>query len=87
MKAHEVPSVGRSNIHLIIGKTLEKECMRGYGMLCVMWVLNEFEPMEAIDLMTSPKCIKRVLEKFSDVMPEELLDNLPREDELTMESR
>jgi hypothetical protein len=32
MKAHEVPSVGGLTIHLMLGKTLEKECMGGYGM-------------------------------------------------------
>jgi hypothetical protein len=30
VKAHEVPSVGGSTIHLMLGKTLEKECMGGY---------------------------------------------------------
>ncbi len=33
VKAHEMPSVGGSTIHLMLGKKLEKECMRGYGML------------------------------------------------------
>jgi hypothetical protein len=31
----------------MLGKTLEKECVGGYGMLCVMRVLDEFEPKEA----------------------------------------
>ncbi len=35
MKAHEVPNMGGSTIHLMLRKTLEKECMGGYGMLCV----------------------------------------------------
>jgi hypothetical protein len=48
----------------MLGKALEKECMGGYGMLCVMWVLNEFEPKEATIFATSPKCIKRVLDEF-----------------------
>ncbi len=38
VKTPEVPSVGGSTIHLMIGKTLENECMAGYGMLCVMCV-------------------------------------------------
>jgi hypothetical protein len=42
-----------------------------------MQVLDEFEPKEATKLVTSSKCIKQVLEKFSDVMPEELSENLP----------
>ncbi len=41
-------------------------------MMCVMRMLDEFEPEEATKLMTSPKCIRRVLEKFPDVMPENL---------------
>jgi hypothetical protein len=77
VKAHEMLSVGGSTIHLMLGKTLKKECMGGYGMLCVMMVLDELEPKEATNLVTSPKCIQRVLEKFPDVMPEELLDDLP----------
>jgi len=40
-------------------------------------VLDEFEPEEASKLVTSPKCIRRVLEEFPDVMPEDLLENLP----------
>ncbi len=44
VKAHEMPTMGGSTIHLMLGKTLEKECMGGYGMLCVMHVLDEFEP-------------------------------------------
>ncbi len=54
MKAHEVPSVRGSTIHLMLGKIFEKKCMGGYGMLCVMRVLNEFEPKEATNLVTSP---------------------------------
>jgi len=34
VKAHEVPSVGGSTIHLMLGNNLEKECMGSYGMLC-----------------------------------------------------
>jgi hypothetical protein len=58
VKAHEVLSVGGSTIHLMLGKPLEKESMGGYGMLCVMRVLDEFEPKEAINLVSLPKCIK-----------------------------
>jgi hypothetical protein len=77
VKAHEVPCVGGPTIHFVLGKTWERECMGGYNMLCVMWVLNEYEPKEAANLVTSPKCIKQVLDEFPDVMPEDLLENLP----------
>jgi hypothetical protein len=66
VKAHEMPSVGGSTIYLMLKKTLKKECMGGYGMLCVMHVLNEFESKEATNLMTFPECITRVL------LPDEL---------------
>ncbi len=46
-------------------------------MLCVMRVLDEFEPKEATKLVTSPKCIEQVLEEFPDVMLKELPDDLP----------
>ncbi len=36
VKAHEALSVGESTIHLMLKKTLERECMGGYGMLCVI---------------------------------------------------
>jgi hypothetical protein len=77
VKAHEVLNVGGSTIHLMLGKTLEKICMGGYGMLCVMGVLDEFEPKEATKLVSSPKCVKQVLDEFPDVMPEELPNELP----------
>jgi len=77
MKAHEVPSVNGSTIHLMLGKTFEKECMGGCGMLCVMCVLDEFEPKEATNLVSLSKCVKRMLDKFLDVMPEELFNELP----------
>ncbi len=35
VKAHEVPNVGGLPVHLMLRKDLEKECMGGYGMLCV----------------------------------------------------
>jgi hypothetical protein len=77
VKAHEVLSVSRLTIHLMLGKALKKECIRGYGMLCVMCVLDEFEPKETTNLVNSPKCFKRVLDEFLDVMLEELPDELP----------
>jgi len=77
VKVHEMPSVGGTTIHLMLGKTLEKECVGGYGMLCVMQVLDEFEPKEATKVVSLHKCIKQVLEEFPDVMPKELPDELP----------
>jgi hypothetical protein len=77
VKAHELPCVGESTIHFMLGKTWEKECVGGYGMMCVMQVLDEFEPKEATNLVTSSKCIKRVLEEFPDVMPKKLPEDLP----------
>jgi hypothetical protein len=61
----------------MFGKTWERECVGGYGMMCVMRVLDEFEPKEVTNLVTSPKCIRRVLEEFLDVMPKELPEELP----------
>jgi hypothetical protein len=72
VKAHEMPCVGGPTIHFMLGKTWERECMGGYGMLCVMRVLDEYEPKEAANLVTSPKCIKQVLDEFPNVMPEDL---------------
>jgi hypothetical protein len=77
VKAHELPCVGGPSIHFMLGKAWEKECVRGYGMMCVMRVLDEFEPEEATKLVTFAKCIKQVLEEFPDVMPEELPEDLP----------
>jgi hypothetical protein len=51
--------------------------MGGYGMLCVMHVLDKFEPKEATNLVSPPKCVKRMLNEFSNVMPKELLNELP----------
>jgi len=78
VKAHEVFCVGGPTIHFMLGKTWERECVGGYGMLCVMLVLDEYEPKEAANLVTSPNCIKQVLDEFPDVMPKELLEDLPR---------
>jgi hypothetical protein len=77
VKADEVLSVGGSTIHLMLGKTLENECMGGYGILCVMHVLDEFEPKETTNLVSFPKCVKRILDEFLDVMPKKLSDDLP----------
>ncbi len=46
-------------------------------MLCVMQMLDEYEPKEATNLVTSLKCIKWVLDEFLDVMLEELPEELP----------
>jgi len=43
----------------------------------VLRVLDEYEPKEAAKLVTSPKCIRQILEEFPDVMPEELPEDLP----------
>jgi hypothetical protein len=77
IKAQELPCVGGPTIHFMLGKAWEKECVGGVGMMCVMRVLDEYEPKEATKLVTSPKCIKQVLEEFPDVMLEELPKDLP----------
>jgi hypothetical protein len=61
----------------MLEKTWKKECVGGYGILCVMQVLDECEPKEATKLVTSGKCIKQVLEEFLDVMPKDLPKDLP----------
>jgi len=61
----------------MLAKTWEKECVGGYGIMCVMRVLDECEPKEATKLVTSAKCIKQVLEEFPDMMTEELPKDLP----------
>jgi hypothetical protein len=58
VKAHELPCVGGSTIHFMLRKTWEREFVGGYGMMCVMRVLNGFEPKETTNLVTFPKCIK-----------------------------
>jgi hypothetical protein len=79
VKAHELPCVGGLSIHFVLGKTWKKDCVGGYGIMCVMRVLDDYEPKEATKLVTSPKCIKRVLKEFPDVMPEELPEDLPED--------
>jgi hypothetical protein len=61
----------------MLEKTLEKECMGGYSMLCVMRVLDEVKPKEDTNLVSSPKCIKGILDEFLDVMLKELPNKLP----------
>jgi hypothetical protein len=77
MKAHEVPNVSGLTIYLMLNKTLEKECMGGCGMLCVMHVLDKFESKEATNLVNPLKCVKRMLDEFLNVMPKELPNELP----------
>jgi hypothetical protein len=77
VKAHKLPCVGGPTIHFMLRKAGEEKCVGGYGMMCVMRVLDEFEPKEATKLVTSPKCMKRILEEFPDVMPKELPKDLP----------
>ncbi len=77
VKAHEVPAVGGLTIRLMLGRTLEKECMGCCGMLCMMCLLDKFKPKEATNLVNPPKCVKRMLDKFPNVMPKELPDELP----------
>jgi hypothetical protein len=58
VKAYEVLNVGGLTIHLMLGETWKKECMGGCGMLCVMCVVDEFEPKEATNLLNFLKCVK-----------------------------
>jgi hypothetical protein len=41
VKAHELPNASGPTIHFVLRKTWERECVGGYGMLCVMRVLDE----------------------------------------------
>ncbi len=77
VKAHELPCVGGPTIHFMLGKAWERKCVGGFGMMCVMRVLDEYEPKEATKLVTSSKCIKQVLEELLDVMLDELPEDLP----------
>ncbi len=77
VKAHELPCVGGPTVHFMLGKAWERECVGGYGMMCVMRMLDKFEPEEATKLVTSAKCIKQVLEEFSNVMPKKFPEDLP----------
>jgi hypothetical protein len=69
--------VGGSTIHLMLGKTLENECMGGCGMLCVMHVVDKFKLEEATNSVSLFKCAKQVLDEFPNVMSEKLFDELP----------
>jgi hypothetical protein len=71
-----MPNVGELTIHLMLGKTWGEKCMRCCGMLCVMHVLNKFEPKEATNLVSPPKCVKRMLDEFPNVIPKELPNEL-----------
>jgi hypothetical protein len=62
VKAHELPCVGGPTIRFMLRKTWERECVGGHGMMCVMRVLDEFEPKETTKLVTPSKCIKKILE-------------------------
>jgi len=77
VKAHKLLCVGGPTIHFMLEKTWERECVGSYGMLCVMRVVDDYEPKEATNLVTSLKCTKRVLDEFPDVMLEELPKDLP----------
>ncbi len=78
VKAHELPCVGGPTIHFMVRKAWEREFVGGFGMMCIMRVLDEYEPKEATKLVTFAKCIKQFLEEFPDVMPEELPEDLCR---------
>ncbi len=58
VKAHELPCVGGPTIHFMVRKAWKKEFVGGFGMMCVMRVLDEHEPKEATKLVTSAKCIR-----------------------------
>jgi hypothetical protein len=77
VKTHELLSVNGSTIHLMLNKIWKKECMGGYGMLCVMCVVDKSKPKEVTNLVSLPKCVKRMLDEFPYVMLEKLLDELP----------
>ncbi len=51
MKAHELLCVGGLTIQFMLGKASKRECVGSYGMMCVMRVLDEFEPKEATKLV------------------------------------
>jgi hypothetical protein len=57
VKAQELPCVGGPTIHFMLGKAWERKCVGSFGMMCVMRVLDEYEPKEATNLVTSAKCI------------------------------
>ncbi len=69
--------ITRNNVLTEGHNRVGKKCVGSYDMLCVMQVLDEYEPKEAANLVTSPNCIKQVLDEFSDVMLEDLPEDLP----------
>jgi hypothetical protein len=77
VKAHELACVGDPTICFMVGKAFKKECVGSFGMMCVMRVLDEYEPKEVTKLVAFAKCVRQVLEEFPDVMPEELPEDLP----------
>ncbi len=66
VKAHELPYGSGPTIHFMLAKAWKKGCVGGQGMMCVMWVLDDFESEEVTKLVTSFECIRRVLEEFLD---------------------
>jgi hypothetical protein len=42
----------------MLGKTLKKKRVEGCRMLCVMYVVDEFEPKKATNLVSLLKCAK-----------------------------
>ncbi len=54
VKAHELPCVSGPTIHFMLRKSWKKECVGGHSMMCVMRVLDEFEPEEATKLGLPP---------------------------------
>ncbi len=79
VKAHELPCVDGPTIHFMLGKAWERECVGGYGMMCVMRMLDEFEAEETTKLVTSAKCIKQVLEEFPDVISKNCSKTYPHD--------
>jgi hypothetical protein len=77
VKAHELPCGNGPTIHFMLGKAWERECVGSFGMMCVIRVVDKYEPKEVTKLVTPAKCIRRVLEEFPDVMPDELPEDLP----------
>jgi len=58
VKAHELPCVGGPTIHFMLRKAWERECVGGFGMMCVMQVLDEYEPKEVTKFGDFPQVHK-----------------------------
>ncbi len=56
----------------MLGKNFGKGMHGRLWHACVMRVLDEFEPKETTNLVSSPKCLKQILDEFPHVMPEKL---------------